>query len=771
MNTLVELPVKHPWTVIGVFALVTLLMSLPSMRLKQVADVSVIVNQDMKEIVLKKKMEAIYGNSDFVIISVGHAFAPQTLQTISDVTKELQAKADVKKATSVFNTQHMEGGSGTFEVGDLLEKVPQTPEEIADLERRLADTPLYEGNLVSLDGEALSIMVEFLPGTDNGAMFETVEGVLKDHGVEKSWVISGLPIINTQIKRYMDADFRLLLPLFFLFITLVLLLSFRSVRGILVPSASILFSIIVSLGTMGLLKIPLNVVTNVIPMVLIAITSSYGIHYLTHFYLESDAYEDPHEVVRQSTSHVFRIVFLSGLTTFIAFMANAYSDVKAVREFGIFVAIGVAASVLATMFLTPAILSLMKKPKAHSQPGDASSPRRSPLQRFLSRLADLVLDRPLLAAACCILILAALAVRIKDVEADYTALGFFDRSSPIVADAREVSRNFGGVDGFDIDIDSGADEGLLRADIVKALDEFSTWIKQKYPDDVKVTVTFADYVKQMSKAYNGGEEQYYKVPDSDDAVYQYVEVYSWSGSVEEDLRNVVTPDYRRTKVHGRFALIEHPDGGWQESSITYMNGVILDAVAWLKGHLPAGVKVQQYGVLPMWMQVQSDIITGQINAIIIAMAAILLIVMLVFRSVGAGFIGIIPVATAVIAIFGVMGWTGILLEIGTSLVAAMAIGVGVDDTMYFMITYRQSLRRGLDKAAAIRETFALAGKAIVYTSVALVAGYAILMLSNFKVIQYFAMLNLIAIVATTIGALVVLPLVTLFAQRRLGLRL
>ena len=74
-------------------------------------------------------------------------------------------------------------------------------------------------------------------------------------------------------------------------------------------------------------------------------------------------------------------------------------------------------------------------------------------------------------------------------------------------------------------------------------------------------------------------------------------------------------------------------------------------------------------------------------------------------------------------------------------------------------------------AAAIRETFALAGKAIVYTSVALVAGYAILMLSNFKVIQYFAMLNLIAIVATTIGALVVLPLVTLFAQRRLGLRL
>ncbi len=770
MNNLIEFPIKHPWKVIIAFALIAIVLALPSTTLKQVADVSVIVNQDMKEIVLKKELEAIYGNSNFVIISIADAFNEETLQTISDITKALEARADVKKANSVFSTQHIEGGGGSFDVGDLLETVPQTPDEIEELKQKLADTPLYQGNLRSLDGNGLSIMAEFEPGTDDEVMFEVSKKMLEDHGVEDSWVISGLPVINTQVKHYMDADFQLLLPLFFLFITAVLFLSFRSLRGISVPFANIVFSIIVAMGAMALVDIPLNVVTNVIPMVLIAITSSYGIHYLTHYYIENDAYADRHEVIRQSTTHIIRIVFLSGFTTFIAFMANAFSDVKAVREFGIFVAIGVAAAVFATMFLTPAILSLLKKAKSRARTTDDSADSNSLLHRFLIGLADLILNKPMLLGAACALALAVLAVKIVDVEADYTALGFFDKSSPIVNDAREVSRNFGGINGFDIDIDSGEEEGILRADTVKVIDEFSRWIKEKYPDDIKVTVTFADYVKQMSKAYNGGEKEYYRVPDSDDEVYQYVEIYSWSGSVEEDLRNIVTPDYRRTKIHGRFALIEHADGTWEESSITYVNDVLVDAVGWLQERLPEGVKVQQYGVLPMWMQVQLDIIAGQINAILIAMVAILIIVMLVFRSVSAGIIGIIPVATAVIAIFGVMGWSGILLEIGTSLVAAMAIGIGIDDTMYFMITYRSALRSGLDTAAAIKKTFSVAGRAILYTSFALVAGYAILMLSNFKVIQYFAMLNLIAIVATTIGALVVLPLMVLFAQKRLGVR-
>jgi predicted RND superfamily exporter protein len=291
------------------------------------------------------------------------------------------------------------------------------------------------------------------------------------------------------------------------------------------------------------------------------------------------------------------------------------------------------------------------------------------------------------------------------------------------------------------------------------LEEFEAWMKRTYPDDVKVVITFADYIKQMNKAYNGGADEYYAIPGSDNEIFQYVEIYSWSGDVEEDFRNIVTPDYRRTHINGRFSLKEFDDGTFSESSIDYINDVINAAARWLEQRLPEGVTVQPYGVLPMWKQVQIDIIEGQFYAIAIAMCAILVVLTVLFRSLAVGLISLTPVATAVAAIFGLMGWLGIKLEIGTSLVAAMAIGIGIDDTMYFLLTYRKFKGQGQGIDAALLSTFEEAGKAIMYTSFALMAGYSILLLSKFKVIQYFAMLNFVAIVATTVGALVILPLI------------
>jgi uncharacterized protein len=771
VNKLIEFPIRHPWLVIGSFVIVALAFALPTFSLKQIADVSVIVNPGMKEMVLRDQMEAIYGNSNFVIVAVEDAFNKDTLEKIADVTRRLEAIESVKEVRSVFNTQHIEGGSGAFEVGDLLETSPQSTADIEALETKLAQAPLYRGNLQSLGGTALSIMAEFDAGTDDEEMFQTIQRVLDEVGAGEAWTVSGLPIINTEVKHYMDADFRLLLPLFFVFIAIVLYLSFRSARGVFVPFASITFSIIVAMGSMAIADVPLNVVTNVMPMVLVAITSATGIHYLTRFYMENEEGLDREEVVRRTTLHVTRIVFLAAFTTFLAFMSNAFNDVKAVREFGIFAAIGVAASVIATLMLSPAILTLLPKAKERLQPPEEAAETHTLMDRFLRWIGDFVVFTPARAAFACLVVLGALAVKIVDVQADYTALGFFDDDSPIVTDARAVSRGFGGINGFDIDIDTGQPEGLLRADVIRTLDEFEHWIKEKYADNVKVTVTFADYVKQMNKAYNDGDDAFYRVPPSDDEVYQYVEVYSWSGSVEEDLRSVVTPDYRRTRVHGRFALQERPDGSWEESGITFVNAVIKDAVAWFEARLPEATVVQAYGVLPMWKQVQADIITGQFQSIALAIGTIMIVVMIVFRSISAGIIGMIPVTLSVVAIFGVMGWTGIKLEIGTSLVAAVAIGWGIEDTLHYMFTYRSNLARGLDPATAVRNTFRLAGRAMLYTSFALFAGYSILLLSNFKVIQYFAVLNLVAVVATTLGALIVLPLSLLFAQKHLGVRI
>ncbi len=766
-----QFPVNHPRKTIAVFALVTLAFAIFAAQIKQSADVSVIVDAGLPQLVTKNQMEAIYGDTNFAIISIeDDAFSQENLAAMFAVTQQLESDEKVRKVTSVFNTQHIEGTSESFEVTDLLSEVPKTAAEIAEFKKKIAAVALYRGNLLSLDGNGLGMMVEFVPGTADDVMFATIHAALEAAGKGGMWAVSGLPIINTQIKAYMDSDFQLLMPLFFLFIIIVLYLSFRTARGVIVPLLNIIFSIVLTTGAMAALNIPLNVVTNVIPMVLIAITSSYGIHYLSHFFAENRVRTDKRDVIVYSTKHALGIVILTGLTTFLAFMTNALSEVKAVREFGIFVAIGVAASVVATLILTPAVLALMKKAKITGPAEAEDGEPHTALERALAWLGELIITRPSATLGVVLVVLVALGYKISSVEADYTALGYFEDDSAIVTDAREVSRQLGGINGFEFDLDTGREEGILRSDVLRVMDEFSVWMKQQFPNDVKVTLSFADYVKEMNKAYNGGDPAAFAIPNSDSEIYQYVEIYSWSGDVEEDFRNVVTPNYRRAHIHGRFMLHEHPDGTYNESSITDLNNMIRAARDWLDQHLPDDVTVTPFGVLPMWKQVQVDIIDGQIQGIYMALAAIFVIVAIAFRSAVIGAIGLIPVASAVVAVFGVMGWTGIYLEIGTSLVAAMAIGIGIDDTIYFLMIYRSWRAKVADASTAMRKTFVIAGKAILYTSFALMAGYGILTLSNFKVIQYFAILNFVAIVATTLGALVLLPLIMQLSEKKLAVK-
>jgi hypothetical protein len=161
----------------------------------------------------------------------------------------------------------------------------------------------------------------------------------------------------------------------------------------------------------------------------------------------------------------------------------------------------------------------------------------------------------------------------------------------------------------------------------------------------------------------------------------------------------------------------------------------------------------------MYIKMAHHIVSGQFFSLLLSFGIIAVIVTLLFCNVKAGILSLIPMGVAVTINFGIMGWLGINLDTVTSVIAAITIGIGVDDTIHFLNTFRYFRAAGNSMDKTIEKTLNVSGTAIIYTSLALILGFAVLALSSFKPVILFGVLMGITMTATTLGALLILPAV------------
>ena len=694
-------------------------------------------------------MEQVFGSSNFVIISAPResSYTREGLQKLRSLHKKLDGDPSVEQVHSIFGTNFVKSGPSGFDVQDLAPPELKVQEDFEELRKRLASNQAFKGSLTSLDLQSLALVVEFKPDILDPIKLELIEQISNEVGIDNSWETSGLPVINSQVVALIERDLMLLFPGFMVLLIIVLYLAFRSAIGVILPLIVIMFGITVTVGLMSMLGIALNVVTNNIPMLLTCIGGAYCIHFLNQYQLES-ASDDRRKRLTATLRHIGPTIFLASITTVLGFLANSSSSVAAVRQFGYFMAIGLCILFLATNLVLPALLYFrpLGIEQTHQTKGRSAGPSG------ISLLAKL--RWPIVAAALLVAIGAAYAATL--VKAEYRTLGYFKESSTIVKQGRNISRDYGGFSSFDIIIDTNKKEGVVNSHLLSAMDRFSDWIRETYPNDVRVSVNFSDFIKEMSEAFNGGQS-YHRVPQNNDEIFQYLDVYSWTGDVSEDFRNFVDSDWSKVRLTGRLSLQEHKDGSYTERPVQYHSAIIDAGIEWLKNELGGDYKIYPFGEVPIWAKVNKEIISGQIVSVTIAIGFVWLVSFLIFRSFMLSIICLIPVSMAVGVNFIIMALFSINLDIATTLVSSMAIGIGIDDTLHFMLTYRKLKAEGLPNYDAIRKTLATSGRAIIYTSIALVMGFLVFLFSNFQPVVHFGALNALTILIATVATLGVLP--------------
>ncbi|AEJ18249.1 efflux RND transporter permease subunit [Gracilinema caldarium] len=354
--------------------------------------------------------------------------------------------------------------------------------------------------------------------------------------------ISGSRAVSGIVTRLLVQDLSLLFPIVILIITVILYLSFRSLRGVLLPLGNVIISVIWAMGLMGWLNQAISNATMVLPIILIAVGTAYTIHVINRYYEELGKTSDKKTAIEETITHVALPVFLAGATTFIGFMSLTVSRIDALRMFGILSALGILFALILSLTLTPAIMVILRPPKK-------ALPRltepKGRLAETLGILGSLVVQHPKTTVGISLLLLAGLAVFVPRVKFETNTINSFKKSSEVRTASEYLNENFTGITVMTIIASTNEDGAILEPATLKAIDGLQTRLEQlrlykgkvigpensdwfKGTEIVGGSQSIVTFIKGINKAFNNDNEAFNKVPDEENPVSVSTEVYSYT---------------------------------------------------------------------------------------------------------------------------------------------------------------------------------------------------------------------------------------------------
>jgi hypothetical protein len=749
--------VRHPLLIIAAHLLVTLVLGLYALHIRIESSIASVLPAGDPAVSYYEDVRATFGSDDVGVIGVRAAelFAAATLEKIARVTDAVSRVPGVERVLSITNA--VDPAADVFEPPPLLPDIPPAPHEVAALKQKLTSTPLYGKNLVADDFNGAAINVFFKNLTDAEYADLDVDGKIRqilarESGPER-FFYTGAGHLKQSAVELMRRDLFRFTPIALGLVLLVLWLSFWSVRGVVLPIVSVLLALVWTLGVMVLAGKAITLGTFVLPPLLIVVGSSYAIHVMARYYEQVDAAPRPPELVVRAFQRVCLPLLISALTVAIGFGSLMVNRITAIWDLGLFAVVGVLFLTVTSLGLMPAVLHLLSA-EARTRRSGKISPR---LSRMLTKVAQWAYAsrHAILWAAVIAGALALTGTRRIRVDSDF--LYYFEPDSEVRVANQTINQQIVGSNPFSLVIEGVTAGTVKRWEVLKLINDLQSFLSTL--PGITSSISIVDYLELLESGLNKSGEKDVIVDEHGNIVppqpassfwedpTRLGPVLSLMSTSPPTFKAVVTPDFRRANVLVRTKL----------TGSRAIEDTLARIRAYIAEHFPADLQVHPTGNLVLLSGTTSDIVTGQIESLSLALGVIFIVMSLMFLSAKVGFLAILPNGLPIVIFFGVMGWLGILLNLGTSLIAAIALGIAVDSTIHYMARLNLELQGETDQAAAMARTLRTVGVPIVYATVALFIGFLTFAFSSFVPIQNFGVLTG-ATLLTSLGTnLVLLP--------------
>ena len=749
METYIRFVIRHRVAVLAFLAVLTALAGWSLSQGVMATSLGTLFLGESPEYVRYKDRVAEFGGDNLIIIGYESAdlLDVEGLDALARAVERIRTLDDVSRVESVLDAAQISGADGAVRITNYADTARGQPAQAGVLLERLRADPLYRDLVVSGDGTAGAVVVE-LPVDDSRPVEREpliVAGILEALEAEgfaaEQLHRTGVVSLVAEVMHQAVVNITKIFPATALVLLIVVWLLFRRLWPALITSGVGAISVLWTMGFSVLLDRNINIMVALVPAVMLIVSFSDVIHLCSAYLLECERTDDREEAILRAGTDVGRACLYTSLTTFAGFVSLSLIPAPVFRMMGLVLGFGVATALLLAMTIAPILFSMMPKPRPWR--GNRSLVLRG-LDHLLGAIQGLALGRPRRVVAGFAIFIAVAVYGTLQVEIDTSFQERLSDDNEVTRDTRWFEDRFAGSGTLEVYVDAPDGRDLLDPETLGAMAAYQDALTAL--PGVDRATSLVDVLRRVHGAMDPGRPAG-ELPGDRKRIADYMLLLEMSG---EDVGLDRLVDFDR----GSGRMILRVEQGMHVRA-SYDLGRSAEALA--ATHLPAGSAVEATGAFFLIGGWPDEIIAGQKRGLGLAFLSILVMMAIALRSIGAGLWSMIPNVLPLLVLGGFAGLFWDKTDSDTMAIGMIAIGIGVDDTIHFLMRLRLESQRTDDLQEALRRTFHFSGRAIVITTLVLVAGFSPFLMSDYLTVQYFGNLLPMCLVAALAADLLLVP--------------
>jgi len=860
-NDFLERFFSHPYIIVFVIAIITVFFAfqLPKAELDNNNIRFVPEKDEAREVA--RYIDDTFGSSFFILVALerkyGDVFDAVFINRIREFNKRMEDIEIAGNISSLVSSDYIYADGDSIVVQKISsDDFTGTRAEIAALKKKLLSWDIYRRSLVSDDFKATQILIPLDISEEMASRPEIIEGFIEIRDIAKEMFagyaevyVTGLPVISATINEAMKTDLVVMIPLVAIVVLFVLFFSFRRFTPVILPLISVLAAAVWSMGAMPLFGVKLSVISTVLPVILVAVGSAYGIHIVTHYLgavkgKDEMSREEHKALILTLLRKIGKAVFLAAVTTLAGFISFGFTTVVPIREFSYFSTFGVLVSFLTAVTLIPALL-IIRGPRLIKMKDKKANSADSIIAGAFVRITE---KRTAVIFATVLIVLFSIW-GISKVVLDNVFVEYFKTTTDIYRSDRFIREKFGGSKIISVVAQADDPDILLMPEVLVALDNMGSYLEENVSEVGKV-MGFTDLIKRINQVFNADEspdgikpvasydgggdsfgfdsfgfgdfgfssfnessyndetfaqrdkEQVYisaddmvallreaafsgnsRYIDVNDLVKQMEKLVNYEGAsyfeipADPERYGKTSQEELRTLVSNYLILLSGNISAYANDSLQPTaikttiqlrtigdkdTGKAINSIrVYIEDNFPRTVQTIVGGSALVESSLNRLVVESQIISVLISIIAVFFIITISNRSFIAGLVGIAPLSICILVNFAVMGFAGIKLNIGTSMVASVSVGIGIDYTIHCIEAYKREYQASGGKGDFLFKTFASSGKAILINAVSVGAGFAVLVFSQFVMLQDLGLLIALTMFSSALASLTLIPVLLL----------
>lgn len=730
--------VKYRLLIILFSAAITLLSLFFIPKIEVNPDLDSYIPDDIENKVYIAQLDSIFGGNEIVIamFQSEDVVNPSTLERLKVTTEAIVNLEGVERCLSPMDAKNITIDDGYMVMEPLFQDLPNTKSERDTLKAKITQNQLAS-RFFADDFSVVSFIIIKEQSYSDKTLIDNIHNVVAAVPGEEEVFFGGLPYIRYSISDNIRKDIVFLLPLAIGLMLFMLFFSFREWKGVFIPLLIVVMSIALSFGLMAFLGWQISLITILLPILLIAIANDYGIHMIALYQelAQNDKELRMAEICQRIYSELRLPIIITGLTTIGGILGLLTHTMIPAAQLGVLAAAGIGFALILSVLFLPALLSYFR-PKTNAIIQNNQKP--PVMQRWLNAFSKTVTNYPIrVVITAGILALVSIA-GLMSIQVDTNIESYFLGNSKIKRAIDITNEKFGGSQFVSI-VFSG---DVLDPALLKRIEAYEAELKQ---DPAIGTINSpVTLIKELSKGiYTQDEAGYNQIPETADEVYQSLEMFAMAGN-EETIEQFIDYNYKNARI-----LASLKDG----SNSTGKR--ILEKLHKMTEKDPNVSLIT--GPVFTKIELADLVVDGQVKSLIFALFVVFVLLSVIFKSIKAGVLSSLPLATAILILFGLMGYFNISLDIATALLSSIVIGVGIDYTIHFLWRFKKERKSGESHKKAAHITLTTTGRGIIFNAISVVIGFLALTLSNFAPLRFFGALVVISITTCLLSALILIP--------------